>query len=331
MNTLLKIANQGGPGVLESTLRVVEQARHVWIDERAVAKLGQRWSEEQVSIPPWNDEVHWSDGTLNTAGAMLLLDAWNFCFWPDPGEAKWGIDYNGKSYNGYNALAASIKRAIEDGDKLFESARMKSLTLDDLKHIFRGRGEIPMLEQRLQHANELGTVLQERWDGKFENMLAAAEGSAVSLTQLIVENFPCFDDLSLYHGTEVKFYKRAQILVIDLMGALQGEALVNFHDAAALTSFADYKIPQVLEANGVLRYTPQLEAQLERYEQIPKGDPLEVEIRAGMVWAVESLRRDLESRGRKVAPYELDWLLWNLGQEPVENQKPYHRTRTMFY
>lgn len=332
MNTVLDILEtERGTGVLKSTLPVVEQARHVWIDERGVAKLAKLWVEENVQIPEWNEDVHWSDGTLNTALAILLLDAWNFCFWSDPGQEKWGIDYNGKAYNGYMALAASIKRAIDEGDAIYEPKRMASLTMKDLKHIFRGRGEIPMLKTRLANAHEIGNRLLKAWDGDIRKFLAAAEGSAVSLTQQVVDNFPCFDDHSVYFGREVKFYKRAQILVIDLMGALKGEALVDFHDADRLTAFADYKIPQVLEAHGVLRYTPQLDAQLQRYEQISEGDPLEIEIRAGMVWAVEFLRLELEARGRKVAPYELDWLLWNLGQKPVENEKPYHRTRTVFY
>lgn len=318
-------------GVLESTLTVVESARHVWVDERAVKALAQRWVQEKIVAPPWNEEVHWSDGTLNTATAILLLDTWNFCFWPDPGHTKWGIEYNGKDLNGYMALAASIKRAIEEGDKLYTASRMASLTHEDLKHIFRGRGEIPMLDARLANAHQVGQKLLDSWDGDFMKMLTAAGGSAVALTHLVVENFPCFDDRTVYYGREVKFYKRAQIMVMDLLGALHGEGVADFKDAARLTAFADYKIPQVLEAHGVLRYNPELVQMLLAYELIPEGDPLEVEIRACMVWAVEKLRLELLEQGMTVAPYELDWLLWNLGQEPIENEKPYHRTRTIFY
>lgn len=332
MSATIDSNNKQSIGVLESTLSVVEAARHVWIDERAVAGLADKWAKEKVEAPPWNEEVHWSDDSLlNTAGAILLLDTWNFCFWPDPGQTKWGIDYGGKSYNGYNALAASIKRAIEEGDLLYQPQRMALLTLSDLRHIFRGRGEIPMLEQRLANAHQVGQVLLDSWEGDFTKMLEAAAGSAVALTHLVIENFACFNDRSVYYGKEVKFFKRAQIMVMDLLGSLQGSELVDFQDASSLTAFADYKIPQVLEAQGVLRYNPELVQMLMGQEHIPQGDPLEVEIRAGMVWAVEKLRLALQERGMTVAPYELDWLLWNLGQQPVENEKPYHRTRTIFY
>lgn len=332
MNTLLNLQDaEIGLGVLPSTLSVVEKSRHVWIDERAVRRLAEHWSLERPAIPSWDDRYHWSDGTVNTATAILVLDAWNFCFWPEPGEAKWTIEYQGETLNGYRALAASVKRAIEEGHRLFDPRALKKLKKKDLRHIFRGQGEIPMLEERLRNAHEVARVLLEKWDGDFANMLRAAEGSAVTLAEMVTENFPCFDDVAIYYGREVKFHKRAQILVVDLMGALPDEELVKFHDLHRLSAFADYKIPQVLEAHGVLRYSPELVALVERQEKLPPGDPQEVEIRAAMVWAVELLRRELEGRGQAVTPFELDWLLWNLGQEPVQNERPYHRTRTIFY
>jgi hypothetical protein len=147
----------------------------------------------------------------------------------------------------------------------------------------------------------------------------------------VVENFPSFNDVTIYFGREVKFYKRAQILGVDLMGALGDHELVRFHDVHKLTAFADYKVPQVLETYSVLRYSPQLEAQLERYELLPLDAPAEVEIRAATVWAVEFIRRNLESKQKNYSPHQIDWLLWHLGQEPVENERPYHRTRSIYY
>lgn len=332
MNTLLDLKeSEIGLGVLDSTLPVVEMARHVWIDERAIETLCQNWLEGKVESPAWDERYHWSDGTIRTATAILVLDAWNFSFWPDPGKPKWRVKYKGKTLNGYMALAASVKRAIEEGYDLYDPESLAALTMKDVKKIFRGQGEIPLLAKRLEHAREVGRRLLEKWDGDFSNMLRAAEGSAVSLTELIVETFPSFDDTAIYRGREVKLYKRAQILPVDLMGGMKDEPLVQFHDIDRLTAFADYKIPQVLEAHGVLRYSPDLEALLERQEGLGTGDPREVEIRAAMIWAVELIRRSLQAMGRSTPPFELDWMLWNLGQEPVENERPYHRTRTVFY
>lgn len=331
MNTLLNLSETNrGVGVLKSTLPVVECARHVWIDERAVKHLSRQWAE-LAAEPPTESRFDWSDGTLRGATIVLVLNAWNFCFWAEPGKTKWSVELDGRRMNGYQALVACVKRALAEGIELYDPTVLSRMTQKQMKHIFRGKGQIPMLRERTENAKEVGRVLLDKWEGDFINLLRFAEGSAVSLTELVVENFPSFDDSTLYFGREVKFYKRAQILVADLHQLLSGDSLVDFHDLTQLSAFADYKIPQVLEAHGVLRYSPELQALLQRQEALPQGDTQEVEIRACMVWAVEALRLELEQSGRCVSSHELDWMLWNLGQQPVDNELPYHRTRTKFY
>lgn len=315
------------PGVLETTLPVIEQARHVTIDQVAVTRLCRRWHDDPFPVPPWDDEVH-AGGDPN---AVLLLDALNFCFWPDPGKEKWSIDYRGRRLNGYMALAASLKRARDEGIPIFGADYLASLTEEQLAHVFRGHGSIPMLPERVANAREVGRVLQERFSGSFAEVIGRAAGSAVTLVELLVEHFPSFRDVTTYAGREVRFYKRAQICVIDLVGTFGGDSWGRFEDADRLTAFADYKIPQVLRAYGVLRYSPELAATVDDRMLIPAGDPREVEIRAAMVWAVEHLRRGLAELGRTATAYELDWFLWNLGQRPVENERPYHLTRTIYY
>ena len=66
-------------------------------------------------------------------------------------------------------------------------------------------------------------------------------------------------------------------------------------------------------------------------ELIAAEDPREVEIRAGMVWAIERISQQMRELGREILPYELDWFLWRLGQSPSLGEKPYHRTRTIYY
>ncbi len=317
--------------VLETTGPVVDQGGHVSLDRARIEQLARTWIDSSFAVPNWDDEVHWSDGGPNTVNAVLLLDALNFCFWPNPGQPKWSLDYQGKTFNGYMALAAGLKRAIEAGDPLYSAERLAALTLEDLKEIFAGENEIPMLPERLANAQEVGQVLLEKYQGSFVNAIESVSHSAIALTQLLVRDFPCFRDETTYNGQLVRFYKRAQITVIDLLGTFGGQGFGRFDDAHLLTAFADYKIPQVLEAQGILRYSDELCETLNSYQLIPAGDPREVEIRAGMVWAVEYLRQAFESLGRPIQAYELDWFLWNVGQQPVPNERPYHRTRTIYY
>jgi hypothetical protein len=81
----------------------------------------------------------------------------------------------------------------------------------------------------------------------------------------------------------------------------------------------------------VLRYTPALAQRVDQMELIDPGSPEEVEVRANTLWAVESIRQELEHKGKKLNAYEIDWILWNLGQRQDFKIKPYHRTVTIFY
>lgn len=99
----------------------------------------------------------------------------------------------------------------------------------------------------------------------------------------------------------------------------------------SLTAFADYKLPQVLRHIGVLRYTGDLSERVDRGILLESGSPEEVEIRANTLWAVELIRRKLRESGNNLRAFEIDWILWNLGQEERFRAKPYHRTVTIFY
>ena len=319
------------PGVLESTRPVVDGAEHVQINRPRVQALCREWAQNPVPIPPWDDSVHFSDGGPATANYILLLDALNFCFWPDPGQPRWTIDYQGRTLGGYLALAASLKRGIEEGLPLLDADWLAQVTPEQLQHVFRGEGRIPMMERRIANAREAGQVLKSRYGGSFARAIESCQGSAVRLVELLEREFSSFCDVATWKGRTVRILKRAQITPVDLYGTFGGAGLGDFSDLDELTAFADYKIPQVLRALGVLEYGPSLAERVDRMDLLEPGSPEEVEIRAAMVWAVEWIRQGLESEGLHRRAFELDWFLWNLGQELLPGQKPYHRTRTWFY
>jgi hypothetical protein len=307
-------------GVLETTAPVVAAARSVRI---------------ATAPPAWDTHYQWADGAGRTANAVLLLDALNFCFWPDPGEPRWQIEYRGEWVGGYWALAAALKRALEEGGcPLWDADFLQDIGEEDADSLFhpegRSTGRIPLFRARLANMREVGRVLCERYDGWFGAAIEATGHSAPALARRLAEEFPSFDDVAEYDGREVRLLKRAQICASDLYGAFGGRHWGALRDLDALTAFADYKVPQLLRAEGVLVYTPALAARIAAREPLPAGGPEEVEIRAATVWGVELLRRALAGRGVALRAFELDWALWSLAQGRVD-MAPYHRTRTAFY
>lgn len=318
-------------GILPACEFVLDNARDVRINSRRLSELSQSWVDQPFQVPGWDDAIHWRGTPQETLHYVLLLDALNFCFWVDPGQRRWEVEYRGQIYNGYKALSVALRRALEEGVSLTRAETLASLSLEQLSQVMRGQGEIPMLDRRLEHANQVGRQLLALWDGDFSRAVTSCEGSAVALTALIARDFSCFHDVSSYQGRPIPLYKRAQITVVDIAGSLDFQGYGEFFDLDQLTAFADYKIPQVLRALGILEYSPELAARVDRQELLEPGSPEEVEIRAGMVWAVELIRRQMNDLGRPLMAYELDWWFWNLGQSKLPEERPYHRVRTVFY
>lgn len=318
-------------GVLESSRCVVERARSVTIDSAALDRLATRLADQGVEAPEWRVWPHWWDDSDRAADYVLVLDALNFCFWAAPGAPRWRVHFEGQTLDGYWALAACLRRALEAGVPLLDAGYLARIDGSAVRDLFAGEAEIPLLAERVANLREVGNGLLAA-GGPFASIVHAAGGSGEALVAEVVRRFPSFDDLATYDDKPVRFYKRAQILVSDLHGIYAGAGLGGFTDLERLTAFADYKIPQVLREDGILVYADDLAEVVDRQELIPPGDPREVEIRAATVWGCELLRQSLERvrSGPPLRAFEVDWLLWSDAQGKALS-RPYHRTRTIYY
>ena len=317
-------------GVRASTAAVMTGARHVRIVPEAAAAVAHRWANQRVTPPAWQSERHFFDGTHRSANWLLALDAVNFSFWSEDPAERWEVEYRGERLDGYRALAAALTRAVEEGTRVWDARTLADLTQGDVYRIFRGKGLIPLIADRLNSLREVGQVLLSKYRGQFVHAVRLAEGSAPRFVELLARDFSSFDDVVMYREREVRFYKRAQLLVSDLWGAFGGKSWGAFEDMETLTAFADYKLPQALREYGVLEYGPELAGRVDGRAIVPAGSLYEVEIRAATVQAVELLRDALAGEGVAMHPFQVDWLLWQQSQAMLM-QHSYHLTRSIYY
>lgn len=216
------------------------------------------------------------------------------------------------------------------------------LTPELFKNIFRtdSTSLMPMLPERLACLREAGRVLYEKYDCKFANCLAAADECAARLVNRLADDFLCLRDEHMFHGRRVNLYKRAQILVADIWGCFGEQGYGRFEDVDCITMFADYRVPQTLNAMGVLRYSPPLEAMIRRGEVLESGSQAEVEIRGCSIWAVEMILREIErcqsEESKGVNSILIDFFLYDTWKErAVEDEEtkpmPHHRCRSIWY
>ncbi|RYO78793.1 hypothetical protein DL766_003161 [Monosporascus sp. MC13-8B] len=166
----------------------------------------------------------------------------------------------------------------------------------------------------------------------------AADGSAAGLVNLLAQDFACFRDEFPFPGRRrpVRFLKRAQILVADLWACFGGESYGEFYDIDKVTMFADYRIPQILVSLSCLGYSPPLQAMIERKEVIESGSGYEMQIRAGTIWCVELIRREIKRQHpeAKLNAILIDFFLYDTMKQLEAQGKetiPHHRTRSIWY
>jgi hypothetical protein len=312
---------------------VTEQSEHVTLDVGAIkAYVPVLAGQSESSASEWEAEHHFSGDDERTIAYVFVLDTINFCFWGDP---KWRRYHQGRSLDGYWALAAALTEEATRNDEFLDPRALAALDDETLGGVLGGEPTIPLLKERAANLRALGRWVVDRFAGRFSHVLLEAHLDAVELVRLLVGGLSSYRDEAIYQGRRVGFYKRAQILAADLHGAAGSHRPHRrwWGDLARLgelTAFADYKLPQILRHQGILSYSAALAAKVDNHVLLPAGSDEEVEIRANTVWAVELLRQEMQLLGLDLPSYRIDWLLWSASQDS-EHMRPYHRTRTIYY
>jgi len=87
---------------------------------------------------------------------------------------------------------------------------------------------------------------------------------------------------------------------------------------------ADYQVPRVLRALGVLEYCPSLADRINRHDLLEEGGPEELAIRAATIIACEAIAAHTGGTSA-----DIDNLLW-LSQD-IAGDAPFHLTETRLY
>ncbi|KZZ98501.1 hypothetical protein AAL_03019 [Moelleriella libera RCEF 2490] len=336
-------------GVLEGAEYVHEQGIDVAIDMRATKTAAEniyaQMQEKNYSMATWAEhELHPKTKDENTVAFIFTMDLLNFSFWSElPDDERFAIEYRGRQWTGYWSLVAAMQRALDENIPITDPhywRNSEKCNLEALRHVFRSSTdeEMPLLQERLDCLRECGIVLDEQYDSSITNVIDAANGSAAELVNILARDFSCFRDEHDYEGRKkpVRFLKRAQILVADLWACFEGEAHGSFYDIDKITIFADYRIPQILITMGALYCSPSVAAAIRDKRILKSGDRWEMQLRAGSIWCVELIRREILRRhpGTHVNAILIDFFLYDYMKElEAEGNEPFphHRTRSIWY
>ncbi|RZC30779.1 Queuosine salvage protein [Glycine soja] len=198
--------------VRETSAWVASRSSHVLVDAAGIEKVVS--TIESIPKVEWDFEgIHYFDNGPLTVQYLLVLDALNFCFWPD------------KDLN-YDDLASGLKAALQNDKSAFDADRLQKYTGPQLRELLRWPRPLPLEDERVRLLHEVGIELERNFEGKASNLVECCGKSAMNLVALVARHFPGFRDHTVYKGRQVFLYKRAQIFAADLWGAFRGHGYV---------------------------------------------------------------------------------------------------------
>lgn len=246
----------------------------------------------------------------NNVALSLALNSINYQFW-DLDEQGSFIRYEFEGIVGAMGMRTAFERAWADPDSPLSAARNgTALSVDDIRSIF---GDIPAAESRAAILNEI--LLSPKLANLSTDLVITMDMWGEVNTEMankVAETFP------LAYGDPV--LKKAQLAISEIWvkADAQGQAL-----KCDLTAFADYQIPNILRAMGVLTYAPDLALTIEQQQLIDYDSHDERAIRGASLLAVEKIA---QQAGVPVAA--VDHYLWTRRKEAAT---PFHLTVTTAY
>ncbi|HCC07054.1 MAG TPA: hypothetical protein DEP72_02650 [Clostridiales bacterium] len=313
--------------ILESIKYVIDNAEDVYINteklEEVCSKLEIKGEEYWLKAAPGNITL------LNTSEIVtfvLILETIDFSFWGDP---KWSVKYKEISYDGAFGLVVALIKALENNYKILDFEYLKNMKFEDFEQIMKGNIEIPLIKERFHYLKEMVEVVLEKFDGNFYKHIKNIRTDK-DLFEIIINNFKCFDDHMCYKGEKIYFYKRAQLLTIDILKIMEEREKITA-DYSSITACADYKIPQSLRKLEILTYSKNLGEKVDNSIVLPEGCNEEIEIRAFTIYAVERIKQIIGKSGRNIRSIDINDYLWLQGQNKNISDKPYHLVRTTAY
>ena len=315
--------------ILKTTKFVVDNSQSVKIDMDRIADFAETF--EHGSVHHWLSEApfnfsHFSDE--DKLHFLFVFNALSFCYW---GEPKWTIDFEGKSYDGAWGMIMALGRAIQEGYNILDFNFCANLSAEEFNNILRANTEIPLFEERLKVVNEIGRIALEKYNGQIVNLIKEANHDSQKLLNLIIANFPGFEDESVYNGQTIFFNKRAQLLTSDIYQIFNGQGFGELKNIDSITACADYKLPQILRKFGIFNYSAELADKIDQKTELKHNSSEEIEIRANTIWAIEYIKQLVVRKNPKIMSSEINDHLWLATQEKFLDDKPYHRTRTTAY
>ncbi|MBC7463166.1 MAG: hypothetical protein H7227_02780, partial [Actinobacteria bacterium] len=250
-----------GSSVLKSLEPVVSSSSLVKVNEAKLVEVANWMAYEEFPKPDGSSMFDFGKDPDFIMDLTLVTNSLNFAFTDFDSGVKFETDYNGKRYSDSEAMNACFHRAIAAGIPFFDGHYLADITREQLASVFAGTIEIPMLDERVTILREVGQKLVADYSGKYHNFVKSCApklyANGDGLLERLTQEFPRFEDVSIYEGNRIEIYKLAQLGIWGMHLALSPRGDWKLEDANMLTAFADYIVPVGMRVMGIFEYAPE--------------------------------------------------------------------------
>lgn len=305
------------------------------------------FAKKDLKAPDLREDIFPEKDDDNFIEYLGVINSINFCFTDFKTGKKFDAEYpKGKIHNGFYALTACFKRALDNKIPILNPHFLERIGIKEVEDIFHyAATPMPMLEERLKNLRDVGKILRTSGLESFSNIFKLADfrsfNNGKGVAEVLAGAFDCYYDANLWieKGNPpyvLKFYKRAQLMPLDYYDRAKssGGVLRQLKDIESIGPIADNEVPRALRSLGIIYYNQDLEEDIDSGALIHLGSRAEMEIRIQtikavtcMLWLVNNYR--INSLGKApITIAELDYALWLAGRE---DRQPSHYTYTTAY
>lgn len=331
--------------VRRGVFNLVHDLKYIKIRGEKINEIATELATDEFPLPEWRapvfpDEKSQGVTSEDVINFLFLGNTINFQFRDYETGTKFAANYAGTEWSGAFGMWACLKREFDENPAILTGDTLTDLSREKVKQLFKSSNgiHIPMLEERYHILTQVGSRLNDRYDGEFANLVKAAEPylfiEEEGIVDKLVNDFPSFRDssvitLSNHQLLEVFFWKRAQLAPGMAYGHFQDSEQFELRDPAAFTVFVDYNLPNVLRGLDVLDYSNHLANLIDNRTILENGGREEVEIRAATVYAADRLIEQVNAR--RDSPVYAPHIDYKLFEMRDETSTPIHLTKTASY
>ena len=319
--------------VLSSLNPVIENLQTINLNLDQVMNVADWIAYEDFPPPEQNISKNNPDEFIRTT---MLINTLNFAFTDFENSTKYEIIREGKVLSDSEAMFVQIQEAISSGVQLYDGNVLSDLDEKQLKNIFKGNIEMPMMSERLDILLNVGAKLSDDYEGDWMNFINAGPkklyDNGEGLIERLISEFPRFDDTSQYDEKyNIHFYKLAQLAFWGIHAELAGTGDFYIEDMQSMSAFADYIVPVALEVMKIVEYSEELRNKITNGEIIARDSLEEIEIRSTSLYITAKLTEEINKRRpaeKSIIIPQLDYRLW---KQYHATHRPHHLTITTMY